>query len=69
MIALVLMSVYPLRALAQDGHSHTPTAQHKKQTPAQQSNASALVKIVQDSTERFNSPCLKPKKHAALKMF
>ena len=27
MIALVLMSVCPLRALAQDGHSHTPTAQ------------------------------------------
>src|SRR2546421_7301829 len=53
MIALVLMSVCPLRALAQDGHSHTPTAQNKKQTPAQQSNASALVKIVQDSTERF----------------
>jgi hypothetical protein len=53
MIALVLMSVYSLRALAQDGHSHTPTAQHKKQTPAHQSNASALVKIVQDSTERF----------------
>jgi hypothetical protein len=53
MIALVLMSVYSLRALAQDGHPHPPTAQQKKQTPAQQSNASALVKIVQDSTERF----------------
>jgi hypothetical protein len=53
MIALVLMSVYPLRAPAQDGHSHTPTAQHQEMTPAQKSNASALVKIVQDSTERF----------------
>jgi hypothetical protein len=50
MITLILVSVYPLRALAQEGHSHT---QHQKQTQAQQSNASALVKIVQDSTERF----------------
>ena len=52
MIVLVL-SLWPSHTMAQDGHSHTPTAQHKKQTPAQQSNASALVKIVQDSTERF----------------
>jgi hypothetical protein len=44
MIAVVLMSVGTVRALAQDGHSHTP---------AQNSSASALIKIVRESTERF----------------
>ncbi len=34
MIALVLMSVCPLRALAQDGHSHTQTSQQHELTPA-----------------------------------
>jgi hypothetical protein len=52
-IILVLMSVYPLRALAQDGHSHTPTTQHRELTPEQKSQASALMQIVRDSTERF----------------
>ena len=52
-IALVLMSVCPLRALAQDGHSHTVTPQHQELTPDQKSKASALVKIVRESTERF----------------
>jgi hypothetical protein len=52
MIALVLMSVCSMRALAQDGHSHAATQQHGL-TPAQQSKASALLKIVRDSTERF----------------
>jgi hypothetical protein len=53
MIALVLMSVWPSRAQAQDGHSHTLTTQHHELTPDQQSKAGALVKIVRDSTERF----------------
>src|SRR6202023_2034193 len=35
------------------GHSHTPTAQHQEMTPAQKSQAGALVQIVRDSTERF----------------
>ena len=52
-IALVLMSVCPLRALAQDGHSHTVTPQHQELTPDQQSKASALIKIVRVSTARF----------------
>jgi hypothetical protein len=52
-IALVLISVCPLRVLAQDGHSHTPTSQHQELTSAQQSQANALVKVVRDSTERF----------------
>ena len=53
MITLALMSVCPVRARAQDAHSHTPTPQHQEMTPAQKSQANALVKIVRDSTERF----------------
>ena len=53
MIALVLMSVCPLRALAQHTPSHTPTTQHHEMTPDQKSRASALIKIVREATERF----------------
>jgi hypothetical protein len=53
MIALVLMSVCASRGLAQEGHSHTLTPQHNQMTPDQTSQASALIKIVRDSTERF----------------
>jgi hypothetical protein len=52
-LAIALISVGPSRALAQDGHSHTPTTQQTEMTPEQLSKANALVKIVQDSTERF----------------
>ena len=51
--ALVLMSVWSSRALAQNGHSHTLTTQHQEMTQDQQSKASALIKIVRDATERF----------------
>ena len=47
--ALVLTNVCASRALAQDGHSHTTTTQ----TTEQLNQANALVKIVRDSTERF----------------
>jgi hypothetical protein len=50
MIAIALMSVYPSRAKAQDGHTHTPTPQQSEATLDQQN---ALVKIVRDSTSRF----------------
>jgi hypothetical protein len=53
MFALVVMSVGPWCALAQDGHSHTQTSPHHEMTQDQQSKASALLKIVRDSTERF----------------
>lgn len=53
MIALVLMSVCPLRTLAQNGHSHTLTPQQHTMTPEQQSKTSALLKIVRESTARF----------------
>jgi hypothetical protein len=51
MIALVLMNASSSRALAQDGHSHTP--QQHEMTPEQRNKANALVKIVRESTERF----------------
>ena len=44
---LALLSASLLCALAQDGHSHVPTTQQKK------GNASALIKIVRENTERF----------------
>ena len=50
--ALILMNVGPSRALAQDGHSHTPTAKRREATTEQQG---ALLKIVRDSTERFKN--------------
>jgi hypothetical protein len=48
----VLMNVGASRALAQV-HSHVPTPQPSEMTQDDQSNATALVKIVRDSTERF----------------
>jgi hypothetical protein len=54
MISLVLISIWSLRAaLAQDDHSQTLTPQHQELTPDQKSKASALVKIVWESIERF----------------
>jgi hypothetical protein len=52
MIALALMNVCPSRALARDGHSHTPP-QQQEMTPDQRSKAGALLKAVRESTERF----------------
>jgi len=51
MILLLLMGVCPLCAVAQEGHSHTPP--QREQTADQKSKASALIKVVRESTERF----------------
>jgi len=54
-IAFVLLNVFcPLRALAQDGHSHMET-QEQEMTPDQHRKAGALLKIVRESTERFKN--------------
>lgn len=53
MIALVLINACHSRALAQDGHSHMPTAQQQEMTAEEQTNADTLLKIVRQSTERF----------------
>jgi len=52
MSALVLMSVWPSFALAQDSHSHTMQAQQEL-TAEQKSQQSTLIKMVRESTERF----------------
>jgi hypothetical protein len=54
LISLVLLSISPVCVLAQDGHSHTAT-QQQEQTLEQKSKASALIKIVRESTERFKN--------------
>jgi hypothetical protein len=66
MIALVLMSVCPLGALAQDGHSHALTQQQQEMTQDQASRASALIKIVRQSTERFKDVSVAEKEGYAL---
>jgi hypothetical protein len=63
MIALALMSISPLRSLAQEGHSHTLTTQL---TPDQKSKASALIKIVRESTERFKDVGEAEREHYSL---
>ncbi len=53
LIALALASVCSLFAVAQDAHSHAQTSQQQELTRQQQSQQSALLKIVRDSTARF----------------
>jgi hypothetical protein len=55
LISLILLSISPLYALTQDSHSHTLATQQQELTPEQKSKASALIKIVRESTERFKS--------------
>jgi hypothetical protein len=52
MLAVVLVSVYPGRIMAQESHSHAAT-QQSEPTPEQQRKAGALLKIVREATERF----------------
>lgn len=51
--ALALVSIWPARALAQDDQSHAMAAQHHASTSALTTQATALIKIVRDSTARF----------------
>ena len=50
---VVLPTVWPSRAWAQDGHSHTSTMQQDQLTPDRWNGRSALLRIVRQSTERF----------------
>jgi len=52
-IVFVLLAAGAWRAAAHSGNPQPP--QHSPSTPDQQSKASALVKIVRDSTERFKN--------------
>jgi hypothetical protein len=53
LIALALLSVSPVRMVAQDSHSHTATPQHQEITPDQRNRQSALIRIVREATERY----------------
>ena len=65
MVALALMNVCPTSAQAQEGHSHA-TQQQSEAAEDQQTNATALVKIVRDSTERFKDVTVAEKEGYAL---
>jgi hypothetical protein len=51
--ALALLNLCPTRALAQDSHAHVLTGQQHQLAMRQQNKASALIKVVRESTERF----------------
>ncbi len=51
--ALALLNLYPTCALAQDSHAHVLTSQQHQPAIGQQSKASALIRVVRESTERF----------------
>jgi hypothetical protein len=52
-IGLATLGIGHLSALAQDGHSHTPSPQIQEQTAEQKNQASALINIVRQATERY----------------
>ena len=51
-VALVLMSLCPLGALAQGGHSHVTATQHYEITP-DAGGQNALLQAVRQATERY----------------
>jgi hypothetical protein len=53
MIALALMSSFASRAIAQDVHTHTQAGQQTEMTLEQQAAANTLLKIVRDSTDKY----------------
>src|SRR5262249_59942056 len=55
LLSALLMDVCPSRALAQDGHLHTPKPQQNETTLDQQNNAATLLRVVRESTERFKN--------------
>jgi len=52
-VALVLMSIWSSRVLAQDGHSHSLTPQAQELTLDQTRQQNELLKRVRESTARF----------------
>jgi hypothetical protein len=51
--ALVLMSIWPSRSLAQEDHAHTMTTQQNEQSAEQKNQRSALLRIVREATAHF----------------
>ena len=50
---LALMSFWPSRAMAQDGHMHALASPRPEATSEQKNQASAFIKVVREATERF----------------
>ena len=50
-----LMGAGPSRALVQEAHTHMITSQERDQTSEQKNEASALIKVVRESTDRFQN--------------
>src|SRR5215469_6641947 len=66
MIALALMYLCPARALAQESQTHALSTQQQELTLDQQNKASALIRIVRHSTERFRDVSIAEKEGYSL---
>ena len=60
---LMLVSAWPSRAQAQDGHDHLVASTHHEQTPAQKRRANALVAAVREATAGFQDPAAAEYQH------
>jgi len=65
-IALAFLNFGAGRVLAQNNHFQVSTAHQHEVTPDQQSKASALIKVVRESTERFKDVSVAEKEGYAL---
>ena len=65
-IALSLMNFYLTRAQAQESHAQVLNSQQHELAAGQQSKASALVKVVRESTERFKDVAVAEREGYAL---
>jgi hypothetical protein len=52
-ISLALVNFYVTRAIAQGSHAQMPSMQQQQLTPDRRHEASALIKVVRESTARF----------------
>jgi hypothetical protein len=65
-ICFGLVNFYLTHAQAQDNHAHALTGQQHQMAIGQQNKASALIKIVRESTERFKDVAQAEREHYSL---
>jgi hypothetical protein len=53
LLGVVLIGAGATRALPQENHAHTVVSQSREQSSEQNDQASALIKVVRDATQRF----------------
>jgi len=53
--ALAILTLYSGRVLAQESHAHLPTSQEQESAVSQLGQASTLVRVVRESTARFQA--------------